>query len=381
MMNTKKMPLYSEIVKKWHKDKEDMRSSVSENPIRRITDDKAYTIFANKGKQITDNNPYVNLVSVEEFDLIIENEPYPVAPVTMSREGAKSSDKALSPFLLMHKEVTGDPMYYIRDMGISKEKCKKDFMDPPPFNSQKKLNQVEMKYEIKKIANKLGFASVGVTKVDRRFISQGVDYQFPFDTIILLGYEMPMEIISRYPTPDKELGAFGAYAGCANNVQKIADMIRENGYDCRALMTTGEIKYPQLAVNAGLGNYSTYGVCVTPEVGTRLKYTAVLIDAELPLDNPRDFNIEEFCSRCRMCQKSCPSGAIPKEEIMHKGAIKRQTRYMNCFELMTYDKECLKCVRVCPFSMLGYETCMESLPAYYRYNLDDEINVRGGNDD
>jgi len=116
-------------------------------------------------------------------------------------------------------------------------------------------------------------------------------------------------------------------------------------------------------------------VCVTPEAGTRLKYCSILIDADLPLDKPKDFNIEEFCSRCRMCQKSCPSHSIPKEESKYKGAIKRQTRFSTCLELMTTAKECLKCARVCPFSMIGYEQCMESLPQYYMYNLErDELD-------
>jgi len=42
---------------------------------------------------------------------------------------------------------------------------------------------------------------------------------------------------------------------------------------------------------------------------------------------------------------------------------------------MTTAKECLKCARVCPFSMIGYEECMESLPQYYMYNLErDELD-------
>jgi len=265
----------------------------------------------------------------------------------------------------------------MRDLQASGERIGKEAMGigVPKPSEIKEQDLNKLKSEIIEYANELGFASVGVTKVDFRYVSEGVDDQIIFDTMILLGYEMPHEVMENYPTPKGELGAFGAYAGCARNVHKVADFIRSKGHDCRSRDWGGGIKYSPHAVNAGLGNYSTYGVCVTPEAGTRLKYCAILIDAELPLDQPRDLNIEEFCSRCRMCQKSCPSGSIPKEEKKIKGALKRQTRFMPCLELMTTDTECLKCVRVCPFSMIGYEECMETLPQYYMYNsVRDELD-------
>jgi len=276
-----------------------------------------------------------------------------------------------------HKEVTGDPMYCMKDQMVSMERINKEAqgINVPKPNEEKEKDLIKLKKEMFEYAKSLGFASMGVTKVDRRYVSMGIDDEIIFDTIILFGYEMPKEVMENYPKPKGELGAFGAYTGCARNVHKVADFIRSKGYDCRSRDWGGGIKYPPHAVNAGLGNYSTYGVCVTPNVGTRVKYCAILVDAEWPLDKPRDFNIEEFCSRCRMCQKSCPSGSIPKEENKYKGSIKRQTRFSTCLELMTTARECLKCVRVCPFSMIGYEQCMESLPQYYMYNLErDEID-------
>ncbi|WP_141228319.1 hypothetical protein [Anaeromicrobium sediminis] len=371
------MPKYDDLVKAWKSEKKQMIEQTSEDRIYRWNPDCMYKIYENTGKVITDNNPYVNLADIEEFDLVIENEPYPVAPPPMSKGKSKKKSRGAKFFGVMHKEITGDPMYYMKDQMISMERINNEAkgINIPEPNEEKEKDLFKLKKEIFEYAKSLGFASVGVTKVDRRYVSMGVDDEVIFDTMILLGYEMPKDVMEHYPNPKGELGAFGAYTGCARNVHKVADFIRLKGYDCRARGWDGSIKYPPHAVNAGLGNYSTYGVCVTPEAGTRLKYCSVLIDAELPLDQPKDFNIEEFCSRCRMCQKSCPSHSIPKEEKKYKGAIKRQTRFSTCLELMTTAKECLKCVRVCPFSMIGYDQCMESLPQYYMYNLEgDELN-------
>jgi len=375
-MKKEKMPKYDDLVKQWKLTKKQMLTETSDSRILKWTPGTVYKYYENEGKNITDSNPYVNLIDIETFDLVIENEPYPIAPppMTSSKNKSKEMKKDASAmfFPVMHKEITGDPLYYMKDQMISKERISKEAkgIDIPLPAADREMDTTKLKKDIEEYARSLGFSSVGVTKVDRRYVSLGVDEEIIFDTIILLGFEMPLEVIEHYPNPKGELGAFGAYTGCARNVHPVADFIRSKGYDCRARGWDGAIKYPPHAVNAGLGNYSTYGVCVTPEAGTRVKYCSILIDADLPLDKPRDLNIEEFCSRCRMCQKACPSGSIPKEEISHKGALKRQTRFSSCLELMTTDKECLKCVRVCPFSMLGYDQCMDSLPQYYMYNLE-----------
>jgi len=371
LMNLMRNYKYADLVKEWLDEKTDMISTTSENRILKWDASGIYKIQENHGKSITDENPYINMVDTDAFDLVIENEPYPIGPPPMIKGNSKGGlGRGSKLFMLMHKEVTGSPMYYIKDQKKSMDRIGKEIkgIKVPRPSDNKEMDLDKLKVDIRKFANDLGFVSVGVTKVDKRYVSGGIEDEIIFDTIILLGYEMPISVVENYPKPVGELGAFGAYTGCARNVHKVADFIRSKGYDARSRGWGGEIKYPPLAVNAGLGNYSTYGVCVTPEAGTRLKYCAVLIDAELPLDRPRDFNIEEFCSRCRLCQKSCPSGSIPKEESIHKGVMKRQTRFATCLELMSTNQECIKCVRVCPFSMIGYDQCMDSLPEYYAYN-------------
>ena len=36
---------------------------------------------------------------------------------------------------------------------------------------------------------------------------------------------------------------------------------------------------------------------------------------------------------------------------------------------MVSHYECMLCVRICPFSVIGYEQCMKALPKHYAYNL------------
>lgn len=76
---------------------------------------------------------------------------------------------------------------------------------------------------------------------------------------------MPHEVLKRYPKPKHDTAAYYGYAHCASNVHKVADFIRSQGYDCRARSWEGFIKYSVHAVNAGLGNFSTYGIVHTPK--------------------------------------------------------------------------------------------------------------------
>jgi len=358
---------YQSVVEKWKKVKKEMKEGTSDNRIMRWSySNGMFKYFNNPGKVITDNNPYINIVDVEEFDLSIKNHPFPPDPPAFNNKNRPNF------FGTLMDEYVDDSTWYKTTLHESYERILSEARgeNVPKVHPEKLMDELELKDAIKSYANSLGFVSVGVTKIDRRFISVEVDDEIIFDTIILLGYEMPHEVLHRYPEPAHDTAAYYGYAHCAAHVHEVADFIRSKGYDCRARSWEGFIKYSVHGVNAGLGNFSTYGIIHTPECGTRIKYTSVIIDADLPLDGPVDYNIEEFCARCRMCQKSCPSGAIPKEESRYRGTIKRTTDHIKCFDMMATQHECVKCIRVCPISMLGYENALNSLPSYYKYNLE-----------
>jgi len=319
----------------------------------------------NAGKAITDNNPFANFLDIEEFDLASEVYPYFEIPQTWDKE------LYIKWFSKMHEEVTGSANTFLSM--IMRDKQRMDDEDQgksvPAVAEEQEEDLTKLKEEIHNYAKSLGFAAMGVTKLDRRYIAENMDDQLPYDTLILLAHEMPLEEFKKIPT-DNPLMAFTSYRDGGQYVHKVADFIRSKGHKCLARVSSdGAIKYAPHAVNAGMGNYSTFGICILPETGTRTKIAGIITEAELPLDRPRDLNIEEFCARCRSCQKTCPSGAIPKDEKRFRGALKRQTYHQRCFEYMATSYECNLCCRICPFSVLGYEQAMQALPRYLQYNL------------
>jgi len=362
--DTEKKESYQDVVKKWQATKASMYEATDQSrQMRWSYSNGMFKYFNNPGKTITDSNPYINIVDVDEFDLSIKNHPFPPDPPAFNNKNRPNF------FGSLMDEYVDDAKWYKDQLHTSFDRIMAEARGEnlPPVASEK-MDLKDLKAAIIDFAKAQGFVSIGVTKLDRRFVSVEVDDQLIYDTLILLGYEMPHEVVHRYPKPQHDTAAYYGYAHCAAHVHPVADFIRSKGYDCRARSWEGFIKYSVHGVNAGLGNFSTYGIIHSPQAGTRLKYTSILIDADLELDQPVDFNIEEFCARCRMCQKSCPSGAIPKEETRYRGSIKRTTDHIKCFDSMASRHECVQCIRVCPISMLGYQVVENSLPDYYRYN-------------
>lgn len=140
-----------------------------------------------------------------------------------------------------------------------------------------------------------------------------VDDELIYDTMIILGYEMPHTVVHNYPEPKHDTAAYYGYSHCARYVHDVADFIRAKGYDCRARSWEGFIKYSVHAVNAGMGNFSTYGICHTPEAGTRLKYCSVIIDAELLWINLRILILKNFVQ-----DAVCVKNRVPLELFQKK---------------------------------------------------------------
>lgn len=323
----------------------------------------------NQGKIITDNNPLFNIMSVEEMDVAAENEPH------YDKSGVQADLGAYIKWVMPNNErATGNIFKYLPEITRDQMRMKADLINPEPVASVREEDMVKLKKDIFEKARDLGFGVVGVTKVDRRYIGDGKDEVAPFDNIVILGMEMIKEEIEEYPNPgkfSKEQPIQKIYAISGEKVHELADFVRSKGWKAHPRVSLdGAIKFPPHAVNAGIANFATSGISVTKEYGTRLRWCALVVEAELPLDQPKDFNVEEFCSRCRMCQKSCPTQAIPKEALRHRGAMRRRVSDLKCFSSMIGVRNgCAHCIKVCPYHKFGYDKAMESLPDYYNYNL------------
>jgi epoxyqueuosine reductase QueG len=74
--------------------------------------------------------------------------------------------------------------------------------------------------------------------------------------------------------------------------------------------SVGEVSLRHAAVAAGLGRLGRHNLVLHPELGSRVIFSAVLTDLELPSDPPVE---GELCTQCGLCVEACPSGAFAEE--------------------------------------------------------------------
>ncbi len=74
--------------------------------------------------------------------------------------------------------------------------------------------------------------------------------------------------------------------------------------------TIGDVSLRHAAVAAGLGNFGRHNLVIHPKMGSRVLFTAILTDLDLPSDPPVT---ERLCTDCNLCVENCPAGALNEE--------------------------------------------------------------------
>lgn len=64
------------------------------------------------------------------------------------------------------------------------------------------------------------------------------------------------------------------------------------------------------AIAAGLGNWGRHNLVINPKLGSRVLFTTVLCDAELPPDPKVE---DDLCIKCNICVEKCPGQALDEE--------------------------------------------------------------------
>lgn len=72
----------------------------------------------------------------------------------------------------------------------------------------------------------------------------------------------------------------------------------------------GDVSLRHAAAQSGLGVFGRHNLIIHPEFGTRVVFTAILTDIEMPSDSPIK---EELCNHCNACVKNCPASALNEE--------------------------------------------------------------------
>jgi reductive dehalogenase len=163
---------------------------------------------------------------------------------------------------------------------------------------------------------------------------------------------------------DKTMAATGSTRACDFEVGRIyalsalvsvqiARFLRALGWRARAHhLRNYLVLCVPVAVDAGIGELARCGYVVSRSLGANFRLVTVTTDIPLAYDAPVDLGMTDFCGKCEKCATNCPSGAIPRGEMIEvRGVRKWKINPEAC--LLYWGKTgytCTICQAVCPWT-------------------------------
>lgn len=194
---------------------------------------------------------------------------------------------------------------------------------------------------------------VGVTRMQPQWLFE--NQQTRFGTVIMLAVRHDYEQLKS--APDQVAGAevTRQYGRAAAAAKKVAGWLREQGWDAEPVTgpMAGKILLIPPALECGFGELGKHGSLINPEFGSGFRLCAVLTDAPFATTPRREFGIDDFCSRCRVCEDACPPFAIGREKQMVRGEQKWYVDFDKCIPFFAETSGCAICIAVCPWTRPG----------------------------
>ena len=181
------------------------------------------------------------------------------------------------------------------------------------------------------------------------------DIKINFKNVILLGFQHNYDNIKTAPKPSAGLEVMRQYSRAAHGAKFVANWIRKSGWDAEPLTgpMSGKITMIPAAIKAGFGELGKHGSIINPEFGSSFRLSAVLTDAPIPMFEEKEYEIDDFCSKCKICEDACPPEAIFKEKKTVRGEKKWYVDFDKCIPFFNEHQGCSICIAVCPWSKPG----------------------------
>ena len=221
-----------------------------------------------------------------------------------------------------------------------------------PHTGKQTMDEITLK-DMENYAHELGISSIGYTKVNPNYIFK--DFEILYDNAIMFTMEMKKEVIATNPSLESSKEIFRTYESLGIAVNRIADFLRDRGFDCHPSPAIGgDINTVPTAQEANLGYIGKNGILITPDFGPCVRLAAIFIDADnLPFAVKNEHTwIKEFCKTCNRCVKSCPSGAIYKEPKVLDDETYVYIDLHKCAP--PFSEGCSKCISNCVFTGGNY---------------------------
>jgi ferredoxin len=194
---------------------------------------------------------------------------------------------------------------------------------------------------------------VGVARLRPEWVFE--HHETSYRNVIVLGVRHTYDLLKS--APDQVAGAevTRQYGRAAAVAKKVAGWLREQGWDAEPVTgpMVGKILLIPPALECGFGELGKHGSLINPEFGSGFRLGAVLTDAPFATTPKREFGVDDFCSRCRVCENACPPYAIKPHKELVRGVRKWYVDFDKCIPFFAETSGCAICIAVCPWTRPG----------------------------
>jgi epoxyqueuosine reductase len=270
------------------------------------------------------------------------------------------------------------------------------------------MTAVELKEEVVRRAQQLGFDSCGIARVDRprhgaefsQWLRDGAGGEMAWmdrgeakrldPQLVLAGAQSMVVVAMSYWQGDTSTLGAGRIARYAwgddyhdvmlARLRRLDEFMREHGGEQKCYVDTGPILERNFAAEAGLGWQGKSTMLVDRQLGTWFFLAEILTTLDLPPDAPQAAR----CGTCTRCITACPTGAITEAyrldarrcisylTIELKGSIPLEFRPLIGDRIYGCDT----CLEVCPwnrFAAVARESAFAARPAMASMQLRDYL--------
>ena len=194
---------------------------------------------------------------------------------------------------------------------------------------------------------------VGATEMKQEWVFEG--QETTFKTVIMVGVHHDYEELKHAPEFRAGIEVVRQYGRAAAAAKKITAWLMHQGWDAEAVTgpMAGKLVMIPPALECGFGELGKHGSLINPEFGSSFRLSAVLTNAPFASTKKRDFGIDEFCSKCRICEDACPPIAIEPDKKTVRGDERWYVDFDKCIPYFAENSGCAICIVECPWSRPG----------------------------
>lgn len=225
----------------------------------------------------------------------------------------------------------------------------------PPIAPEKQQNSPEgWARQVKEFALAHEADWVGIARMRPEWVYEGFEVKEPW--IIMEAVAQNFEKIKTAPAHTTNEEVLDQYNRAHRANYHLASWIRSQGYYAeryKGFLGTALTMIPA-AIAAGAGQLGKHGSLIHRKFGPNFRLGYVLTDMPLVADQPdEDLPVDDFCSRCQVCTRECPTGAISDTKQWVRGVEKWYVDFDKCVPFFNDTFGCNVCIAVCPFTRPG----------------------------